>query len=267
MSEFSNVLLYGVDFEIRCRDEQPAQFLFGVRKSGSSIMNAMVESVARMNHVHYVDVAGRLFERGIRVAAWQNDAALGGLLHGGNLYGGFRNAPLGIATHPLLLASPKVLLVRDPRDALVSEYFSNAYSHAIPEQGAERDLLLKQRSEALRSSIAEYVVRMAPSFRNTLREYAPFLEMPGLRLFRYETAILDKARFLRDLCAHFGWSLSDVQIGQILSWADVVPKEENPTSFIRKVHPGDHLEKLDGATIAKLNRILAGELARLGYAE
>ena len=266
MSALTSLSFAGVEFQIRQADGEPAFFAFGVRKSGSSVMNQMVSALAKMNGVNYVDVAGQLFAKGVSVPAWQNDRAMSGLLHGGNLYGGFRNAPLGLVGHSLVQDARKVLLVRDPRDALVSEYFSNAYSHSIPKDGETRELMLAQRDAALRASVGDYVKRMAPALRATLREYGAFLDMPGMRLYRYEQAIMDKRWFLQDVCAHFGWAVSEVQLGHILGWADVLPDEENPTRFIRKVTPGDHLEKLDQATIDLLNETFAAELDRFGYA-
>jgi hypothetical protein len=265
MPELSTIPFAGVDFAVRRVADKPALFVFGVRKSGSSVMNAMVTALARMNGVNYVDVAGRLFEHGVGVTAWQRDPGLAALLHGGNVYGGFRNAPLGIATHPLVVESAKVLLVRDPRDALVSEYFSNAYSHSVPKGGEAREQLLRQRAQALGSPIADYALRMAPSLREALRGYAAFLDMPRLRIYRYEEAVMDKRSFLQDICAHFGWRVGDVQLSQILGWADVLPEDEDPTRFIRRVRPGDHLEKLDRPTIDALNDVFAAELARFGY--
>lgn len=263
----SPVILHfsGVEFEVMSEPGRPSFFLFGVRKSGSSIMNAMITSLARMNALHYVDVAGRLFEQGVSVATWQRDAGMRALLHGGNVYGGFRNAPLGLLRAPGFAESPQILLVRDPRDALVSEYFSNAYSHSLPQRGEARAQMLAERERAQRVELGAYVMRMAPQLRDTLREYAPFLAHPGLRLYRYETAILDKRWFLKDVCAHFGWTVTDQQLDLILGWADVMPEEERPTEFVRKVIPGDHRDKLDAVTITQLDTLLRAEMRLFGY--
>lgn len=266
MPSLERIAYLGVEFEIAAADTRPAWFAFGLRKSGSSIMNSMVNALADMNGVRYVDVAGRLFEKGVTVPSWQNDAGMRALLRGGNLFGGFRNAPLGLAGHPLLAAGPKILLVRDPRDALVSDYFSSAFSHSLPAGGDERDVLLAARSHALQATIGEWVLRRAEGFRQTMRDYDAFLAMPGMQVYRYEQAILDKRWFLRDVCRHFGWTVTDHQLGLILGWADVMPEEEKPTQFVRKVRPGDHLDKLDAPTIAALNGIFAAELEAFGYA-
>jgi hypothetical protein len=255
----------GVEFEI-AGDGEPPKFLFGVRKSGSSIMNSMLAEVGRFNGVNYVDVAGRMFEKGKSVAAWQNDSGLATLIRPGNLYGGFRNAPLGLKASPSVVSGRKVLLVRDPRDALVSEYYSNAFSHSIPVSGSTRDEMLAKRANALQSSIHDYVTDLAPRLKVTLQQYYDFLDMPDMRVYRYEQAIMDKRWFLQDVCRHFGWTAKDELIENIMKWADVMPTEEVPTEFVRKVKPGDHLDKLDVATIAMLDDIFKDELKRYGYA-
>lgn len=255
-----------ISFDVADDPAKPLYFLFGVRKSGSSILNSMVTSLARMNSLHYVDVAGKLFEAGISVASWQRQPSMAKLLRGGNVFGGFRNAPLGLLGTNALHESPQILLVRDPRDALVSEYFSNAHSHSLPEAGEAREQLLAERARAQSAEIGPYVTRMAPRLRQTLREYRPFLDHPRMRLYHYERAILDKRWFLADLALHFGWQASEEQIGLILQWADVLPDAEQPTAFIRKVTPGDHREKLRPGTIAKLNSVFEEEMRLFGYA-
>jgi hypothetical protein len=45
----------------------------------------------------------------------------------------------------------------------------------------------------------------------------------------------------------------------------VVPSEERPTAFVRRVVPGDHLEKLAPATIEELNSRFSDFLHAFGY--
>jgi hypothetical protein len=253
-----------VEFDIRTEGAAP-KFLFGVRKSGSSIMNSMLAAVAGFNNVNYVDVAGKLFGKGVTVRQWQHDTRMAALLSPGNVYGGFRNAPLGLLEEPLLKSASSILLVRDPRDALVSEYFSNAFAHSIPESGGTRDIMLAERARAQKASIRDFVVSSAARFKETLQEYAEFLALPGLRLYRYEEAIMDKRWFLRDVCGHFDWTVTDQQLDMIMGWADVMPTEEASTAFIRKVVPGDHKDKCDAETIALLNSIFADEIQKYRY--
>jgi hypothetical protein len=239
--------------------------VFGIRKSGSSILNNILHALADMNGIRYVDVAGVLFERGLRVPQWQSDPELTKILRPGNLFGGFRNFPIGFLGNEVFEKAKKVLLVRDPRDALVSEYFSNAYSHSVPKTGEFRDKMLEMRSDALHSEIDAYVLKMAPMLKRTLREYFSLKRDDTLMLLKYEDVITEKRRLINDICRFFGWTVSDQQIGQILGWADVIPSEERPTEFVRKVIPGDHLEKLSPPTVTRLNDLLKEEMAYFGY--
>src|SRR5581483_992537 len=107
----------------------------------------------------------------------------------GNVYGGFRNYPSGFEQNRFFREGKKVLLVRDPRDALVSEYFSSAYSHSLPstggEDGAKADLL-NQRRQALATPIEESVLEHAKSMRRTVAEYLPLARDPNTLVLRYE---------------------------------------------------------------------------------
>jgi hypothetical protein len=254
-----------VEYELADDPTKRCYFVFGVRKSGSSILNNMLHAVADMNGIRYVDVAGVLFDRGLRVPQWQRDPELTTILRPGNLFGGFRNFPLSFLDNEQFEAGKKVLLVRDPRDALVSEYFSNAYSHSVPQAGEFRDKMLQLRSDALRSEIDAYVLKMAPMLKRTLKEYFSLKRDDTLLLLKYEDVITEKRRLINDICRFFGWTVSDQQVNQILGWADVIPSEERPTEFIRKVLPGDHLEKLSRPTVDKLNELLKEEMTYFGY--
>ena len=85
-----------VEYEVADSPGKPMYFIFGVRKSGSSIFNNVLHAVARFNGVNYVDVAGELFQKGVPIQAWQADPELAAVLRPGNLYGGFRNFPTGL---------------------------------------------------------------------------------------------------------------------------------------------------------------------------
>jgi hypothetical protein len=249
-------------------DERPnanTYFVLGVRKSGSSILNSIVEALAKFNDVPFVDVAGRLFEAGILVRDWQRDPELRAVLRQGHVYGGFRNCPLCFLGFFAFTGARKVLLVRDPRDALVSEYFSNAYSHSIPPAGESKEKMLASRVEAQAATIDDYVLGMTGQMRRALDEYRPVKKDPLCRVFRYEDVIFEKGRLMSDICDFFGWTITDEQKRLILGWADVIPAQEDPTRFIRRVTPGDHLEKLAPATIARLNEIFRNELVEYGY--
>jgi hypothetical protein len=256
-------------FAIADREDRPSFFLLGIKKSGSSIYNRMCFALARSNHYTPVDVAGTFFKQNVTTKSWINDPALERLLAGGNLYGGFRNFPVALATTEFFRKCKKALLVRDPRDALVSEYFSLAYSHSIPEpsaQGNEVTLAMeKARHNMLHRDINDFVKTAAPRFNKILLQYAILLKDPSTLVMKYEDVILNKRLLIQQLCSHFQWQVTEVQIAKILGWADVVPNSEDKKAFIRKVVPGDHAEKLNPKTIHALNIALKSSMTAFGY--
>ena len=244
-------------------------FVLAVRKCGSSILNSMVADLARRNGRHYLDIAGQFYHADIPERLWREDPASRALLVQGQVHGGFRAMPLIFAGHPVYAAARKILLVRDPRDALVSEFFSNAYSHALPRAagngGAARDML-ELRQAALRASIETHVLRQAAALNRTFMEYQAAAADPGTRVFRYEEVIMAKRDWMADIAAHFGWARpSDAFLDGMMGWADVLPETERPEQFVRRVRPGDHKEKLSRGVIARLDEILAPALRLFDY--
>ncbi len=247
-----------------------AYFVLGIRKCGSSIMNSMLTDLARLNGHAFVDVGGSLFAANIPEQDWRADPAVLQALVPGTVYGGFRAMPLVFAHSPLYRRSPKILLVRDPRDALVSEYFSIAYSHGLPAadgaEGGAREEFLALRAAALAAPIDRVVLERAPFMAEAFLEYAAAAADPLTRVFRYEDVILAKRDWLAAMAAHFGWHTgTPAFVNGMMGWADVVPGEERSREFIRRVVPGDHREKLSGAVIKELDGVLREAMALFGY--
>ena len=246
-----------------------ARFVLGIRKCGSSIMNSMLTDLARINAMPFVDVGGRFFAANIPEQDWRRDPAVLGLLAPGTVYGGFRAMPLVFAQNELYRQSPKILLVRDPRDALVSEYFSIAYSHSLPAadgDGGARAEFLALRQATLASRIETVVLERAGVLNRAFMEYADAATDPLTRVYRYEDVILEKRPWLANMAAHFGWQGgSPGFVEGMMGWADKVPSEERSQEFIRRVTPGDHRDKLSPDVIAELDVILKPAMGLFGY--
>lgn len=254
-----------LDFEVRQKPDLPILFALGVRKSGSSLMNMVLTDLAEANGWPVVLLPDKAFAAGYRYPDWNGNPELFKILRRGNLYAGFRDAPSGLFGRPAFKDAKKVLLVRDPRDALVSEYFSSAYSHRLPEQRAEGSLIAQRRQEALQQSVEEYALAQARQLNRTIDAYRPMLSDPNLRLFRYEEVIFDKASWIARIAEHFGWEAPEEVVARILAEHDIVPAAEQPTAFVRKVVPGDHREKLSATGLRQLNAQLSPTWRRLGY--
>lgn len=253
-------------FEVEARKSSRAWFALGVRKSGSSIFSSITSAIAQFNGLNVVDIPGTMFQHGYRYVDWNGCGRLADLLWRGNAYIGFRDAPTSLYGDPVFVQARKILLVRDPRDALVSEYFSNAFSHSIPSAATGDSVIEKERQRALRTGVEEYVLKRVQYLNRTVAGYRALIRDPNLKVMRYEDVIFDKDRWIRDIAAHFDWEVSDELVRNILGWADVRPDAEDPKAFVRRVAPGDHIDKLSSKGIARVDEQLSDVWGELGYA-
>jgi len=255
----------GINFEIEDDPEKRILFVLGIRKSGSSIFNSICTDLARANGYRYVDVAGTLFAAGILERFWAPDPEIGNLLRPGNLYGGFRSLPAALAGLPAFKSARKALLVRDPRDVLVSEYYSNAYSHTLPTEGQGKNTFAVEREKARSAELMDYVGGRIKELKRTCAPFIPLKDDPNTIVFRYEDIIFNKDVMIRDVCRFFGWTVTEERIGHILQWADVRPETERPTEFIRRVTPGDYREKLSPELVSQIQAELADFMSAYDY--
>lgn len=249
--------------------DSPPVFCMGIRKSGSSMLHSSVTFLARRNGVNVVDLPGTFFKNGIPPSDW-GSLELDDILRPGNLYIGFRMLPGSLKRAPAFQSAKKIFMFRDPRDAIVSQYFSDAYSHQLPsaktEQGAKAaQEFMKKRTAALETDINEYVVKHGRSIATTMQDYVSLLSDPNCLVCRYEDYIFQKRRLFNKILMHFGWKCHPGQMDKLLEQVDKVPDGEDNTKFVRRVIPGDHKRKLDAQTIKKLNKIMQETLATYDY--
>jgi hypothetical protein len=258
-----------ISFEVDLERDGPAFFALSVRKCGSSIFNMISKALGRASGYNWVDMGGDFFKLNIMAREYLDDPAIAEIIRPGNAYGGFRDFPSAFLKNESFRNDPKIFFIRDPRDALVSQYFSDAYSHPVPKATAEGDTVTRhiqrQRQSARDMSIDEYVIANTRAMARTMMSYKKIMDLPALTLLRYEDNILDKTSMMRAIGKAFGWRTDDQLIGLILNWADVRPEQENPTAFVRKVTPGDHRDKLTPETIERLNEELREPMELFGY--
>lgn len=246
----------------------PSAFVVSLPKAGSTLFYRLMTPLANRaglpffslpNTLHDIGVPARDVERGL-------DAVFRPT---GYTYGGYRGIEPGMELPPYA-DGRTVALIRDPRDMLTSLYFSEAKSHVAPGSSAS-DTLLKQfeerRRRAQSTAIDDFVLGRAAgllfSFETVLRE----LDGKAHKLFRYEDVIFDKRRWVDETIAYLGFAVPDKLVRTVVEKNDVRPSGEDDAKHIRKVAPGDHLDKLRPETIAELDRVFAAVLQRFGYVE
>ncbi len=166
---------------------------------------------------------------------------------------------------PEELAAKVILHLRDPRDVLVSLYYSEAYSHNVIKGVFE--LGESERNEIKTMGIDRYVLEMAAEFNDKYSAYRQFLSQPGTTFVKYEDLILDFPKWLAEVVSGFGLKSEDFSQKLLKKYKkEFNVKKENVYSHKRKIIPGDYQEKLQPETIIRLNEIFAENLKVYRYA-
>jgi len=162
-----------------------------------------------------------------------------------------------------------VLMVRDFRDLLVSEYYSVAYSHIAPViQGNKYKLFIEQRAKAREFPIDEYAVSESDRIYNTLQRYKRLLidKYPNVYVTKYEEMINDFGGWLDNLLYNCELNISHDFFKALLERNERIrPKGEDIHRHIRKGKPGEYKEKLNPETIEFLNTKFSPMLLTFGY--
>ena len=178
-----------------------------------------------------------------------------------------------------------ILHLRDPRDVLVSMFYSYCYMHegeierhtgyrkAVAEAGIDR-FVLDMVGEPFYGYRGDYGIgsRYKKHVGNVLDRYQRYLEelldRPNTIVVSYEEMVLAFPSWLEKIVSAF--DLPDPEETRAVVAARhansvAAESEEDVWSHKRKVTPGDHREKLQAETIRQLDEIFASVLERLGY--
>lgn len=184
----------------------------------------------------------------------------------GYLYSVFGGMIEGI---PDLEAYLTVLMVRDPRDVLVSKYYSMAYSHSQPaETGDKFEDFMEERAYARHVSIDNYVLTESHKLDAIYRRYVELLlgRHSGYYLTTYEDMISDFAKWLEDLLDYCQIDPSAQLMASLIGQhSKTAPQRESKDRYLRRGIVGDHRNKLAPHTIETLNDRLQNTLETFGY--
>lgn len=161
-----------------------------------------------------------------------------------------------------------IIQTRDPRDILVSLYFSMGYLHPYGKQTNEIHRRIKQ------TDINQFVLGRAPYL---LTRYNRIYETKNSKnhiMVKYEEMVLDFRKWLRKAVKPFDIDLStfnkiystfysEFQNVKELTLSEMQKNTHN-RKMKRKVIPGDYLDKLDKTTINELNLVFHDILAYIG---
>lgn len=164
-----------------------------------------------------------------------------------------------------------VWMIRDPRDILVSSYYSTAYSHPTPGKRSNKTADFQtKRQTAQQLSIDDFVLQESEALRQVYQRYIDLLlpHHPNCYITKYEEMVADHEQWLSDLLAYCQLSISDELKAKLVAQNKrMKPKGEDKNAHMRKGVAGDFREKLQDETIEKLNVRFGAVLGRFGYEE
>ena len=173
-----------------------------------------------------------------------------------------------------------VLHLRDPRDAMTSQYFSEAYSHPRREDGFNPTD--EKRAKWIEEGIDNHVIKYLNWYKQKHKDLIEnLLGKPNVTFLKYEDMVLNYKDWLKGYLSAFEHAahgrkfrlsfnkkptISDLY-GQLYEKHknSFKVKEEDIYKSKRQVQPGDHKRKLKQETIETLNNEMKDILDALGY--
>ncbi len=253
-----------ITFKIPPPSDIESFFVFSLHKSGSTLINNIFVDVCKHIKLSYIDIEGSLFRKGY-MPGHINGNISSLFFERGFAYLGFRS--FWIENIFDVTRNKCILLIRDPRDSLVSHYFSYLYSHGIPATGPISKIMSETRAKLIAADINEYVLRPAliNIFKNGFTKYETFLSGKTTRVYRYEDVVYNKNEWLIDMVKYVGIELPLELLERIVKKHDIHPLIEDPSKHIRQVSPGNFRKHLAPETIGELNSVFAEILRQYGY--
>ncbi|CAN5288696.1 hypothetical protein BH10PSE7_BH10PSE7_43460 [soil metagenome] len=204
-----------------------------------------------------------------------NDPAFCPAIRNGGYYANFFDhgdvfAPIRVFEPPPGGAR-SIIQLRDPRDLLVSNYFSLCYSHGTLIPGAERLMMARYPVDPARrinwqeQGVDSFVLECAPLYAGRFEEYLSFASARDIPIVRYEDMVLDFDEWAETFLEAIGYLKYAPVLIERLRSEIAIPLVEDKTMHKRRVTPGDHAVKLMPATIASLNHTFNDVLERLDY--
>ena len=156
-----------------------------------------------------------------------------------------------------------LLILRDPRDVLVSHYYSAKYSHEV---GTTK--MLQKRRTTQGQDINEFVLERLEEFAIIYEQYKRnILHLEGTIFVRYEDMISNPKDFIIKLYKILNINIDIEHIEEIVKNRMAMPKIEDKYSHRRSGKSGQYLEKLNSKTVKTINTRLAIIIDAFGYSE
>lgn len=239
-------------------------FFISPYKCGSTMLFAYAKDLLAYLNIKHIDYPSFFFNNLNKIAEFYDSYADDNMYVEKMCYLGHREVPKGLVGSSLKSSMHAFLLVRDPRDALVSMYFSFLGTHAAPRCLLDTVEYEKEKFELQkRNDIDSYVLNSSHKFLDNLNCILDFCKScKSYTIVRYEDVIFNKSKLIERLVSFIEknsdlneiLSQNCVAIAELSTKHDYIPEKEMLGSHVRKAIPGDWKEKLKAETAFELTK-------------
>jgi|GEM_PF-2000544 len=241
----------------------PSVVFVTMHKAGSVIANTLLARLLMDEGMARVDIAGEAFRAGLK--EWLYCVERSHLLATpGYYFGAFRGTY--VRKFKDLSRNRLIVQLRDPRDCIVSLYYSYRISHGPPGDGPTRRVFDKVREHLRDMSIDEFALRNIKHYRKRVAVLeAVMAQYPNHVLVKYEDMVGNFEHWLQRICTFLPVAPPEQTLVELRRLADFRVSGEDEHRHRRQVTPGDFRRKLQPATQAALTNGLGRQLALFGY--
>lgn len=156
-----------------------------------------------------------------------------------------------------------ILLMRDPRDLIVSMYYSFGFSHGLSPNEATKLYQLQRRKHIRSLSIDEYALDVLPEMKVKLSFLVELCnQIETMTLLKYDEMITNPELFFRKLCA----AIPINNNFEAVMRAETRPRSsEDIFSHRRSGAVGGYKGKFQKSSIIRINHELRNELSYFEY--
>ena len=238
-------------------------YFYTLHKCASSLFAGLVlPNALGLRHIHYA----RRIHRSSREFPLRFESR--GHVYGPIRVSADRQSPVyekfvqHVASPDFVKDKKAIFFVRDPRDILLSAYYSFGFHHKLSPDLNVRSRQLAVRSSLQSTDIDEYVLSNAVFFQRSFRMISELCDASQFGLVvKYEEMILDFDQFVASVNQFFDLTPAVIRHTHNVSR----PKQNEVDAHRRSGQPGEFRRKLKPETVESLNLILADVLQEFGY--
>ena len=174
----------------------------------------------------------------------------------------YKHFVLPLLQQNILKKSKIICFIRDPRDIIVSFFYSQAYSHIISDNKEIRELQLKNREYALQLGIDKYAIEKTDFFIEKFNILIDILEKNNNAiLLKYEDMIYDFEKFYQQINDFVALPAESKEI----IYQDTRPKNEGIYKHRRDGKKGGYKSELKEETVKIIDDKLKKTLEFFNY--